>query len=167
MNPNPAESDDSLSEFEFSEEPVDLSQYPPSPVPSDEYLWPGEKPFTAFGQYGDDALDLRVFEQDVYWVDRKGEPHLIVEMSDAYRANVIGFLRDHERFYYTLTLMRSITTMLGETALGRVPAEVLLEDLGVPTLPDLEPDEWLESTPLMRALQRLTPTPRPPVEPTE
>lgn len=24
--------------------------YPPSPVPSDQRLWPGELPFTAFGQ---------------------------------------------------------------------------------------------------------------------
>jgi hypothetical protein len=46
------------------------SPFPSSPVPSDARLWPTGLPFTAFGQFGDDRLDLRVFDQDVYWVDR-------------------------------------------------------------------------------------------------
>jgi hypothetical protein len=56
------------------EQHVNIESFPPSPVPSDERLWPGELPFTAFGQVGADHLDLHVFDQDVYWVDRIGAP---------------------------------------------------------------------------------------------
>jgi len=41
----------------------------PSPVPDDTNLWEGEKPFTAFGQWGSGRMDKRVFSQDVWWVD--------------------------------------------------------------------------------------------------
>lgn len=66
--------------------------YPPSPVPSDARLWPFERPFTAFGQFGEGSLDLRVFDQEVQWVDIRGIPHLLQEMSREYVANVIDFL---------------------------------------------------------------------------
>lgn len=64
----------------------------PSPVPSDARLWPFELPFTAFGHLGEGMLDLRVFDQDVYWVDRVGTPHLVSEMSRDYIENVVTFL---------------------------------------------------------------------------
>lgn len=66
--------------------------YPPSPVLSDVRLWPMELPFTAFGQFDEGALDLRVFDQDIYWVDRLGVSHPLKEMSQEYIANVIAFL---------------------------------------------------------------------------
>jgi hypothetical protein len=57
----------------------------PSPVPSDEgNPWPERAPFTAFGQRGEDQLDLRVFEQCVWWVDRHGVPHALETMSEQY-----------------------------------------------------------------------------------
>ena len=68
----------------------DAEAYPRSPVPSDRRLWPGELPFTAFGQFGENMLDLRVFGQEVGWVDRRGRPHLIAQISDEYIANVIS-----------------------------------------------------------------------------
>lgn len=49
-------------------------------------------PFTAFGQFGEDALDLRVFDQGTNWVDRVGRPHFLAEMDEDYIANVIDFL---------------------------------------------------------------------------
>lgn len=132
-------------------------EYPHSPVPSDADLWPGELPFTAFGQWGEGHLDLRVFDQDVYWVDRFGAPHLLEEMDEAYRRNVIGHLTAHVEGFYAGTLRRATFQMLGDALLGRVSGEVVAGALGAPTLTELTPVEWLESTPLMRRLRRLTP----------
>jgi hypothetical protein len=42
------------------------------PAATDVVLWPDELPFTAFGQFGANFLDLRVFDQDIWWVDRDG-----------------------------------------------------------------------------------------------
>ncbi|MCU1400343.1 MAG: hypothetical protein JWN62_3452 [Acidimicrobiales bacterium] len=55
-------------------------------------LWPGGEPFTDFGQFGVDALHLRVFDQTEWWVDRLGRPHRLDEMTDGSRRNVIVFL---------------------------------------------------------------------------
>ena len=51
-----------------------------------------DRPFTDFGQFGSGKLDLRVFLQDEYWVDKDGTGHLITSMSDEYRSNVIRML---------------------------------------------------------------------------
>jgi hypothetical protein len=42
----------------------------------------------------------------------------------------------------------------GDALLGRISADVVAGELGAPRLTDLTPQEWLESTPLMRALRR-------------
>lgn len=95
------------------------SCFPPSRVPGDADLWPGETPFTSFGQYGIDMLDLRVFDQDVWWVDLFGSPHLIEEMSDEYVANVIAHLEAHVVAFCYDSMRRSLVQMLGDTLLGR------------------------------------------------
>lgn len=78
-------------------------QHPPSPVPADRDLWLGEPPFTRWGQHPHGILDLRVFDQDIWWVDITQQPHRIEEMSDAYVANVIGFLHRYRDYYYLAT----------------------------------------------------------------
>ena len=129
--------------------------YQPSPVPSDARLWPLELPFTAFGQFGEDALDLRVFDQDVFWVDRLGAPHLLKDMSQEYISNVIAFLTDLRDQYFADTQRRSFLQSAGDQILFDEPAgEVLAHALGAPTWEMLSAEEWLESTPLMRSLRR-------------
>lgn len=130
--------------------------YPPSPVPGDRDLWPGELPFTHWGQHEHGTLDLRVFDQDVWWVDISQKPHRITDMSDDYIRNVIGFLLNHCGYYYLATLRRSLYSMLGDTLLGRPNADIVAEELGAPPLSALTPLTWLESTPLMRALRART-----------
>ncbi len=119
-------------------------------------LWPGERPFTDFGQFGVDALDLRVFDQDEWWVDRLGHPHLLVEMPDDYRINVILFLREFAVEYHAANAMREAATALGEAMLGRTAFAVLAPDIGAARVIDCEPSAWLEATPLMRRLRALT-----------
>lgn len=134
-----------------------MSEFPPSPVPSDEHLWPGELPFTAFGQWGEDQLDLRVFDQDVYWVDRLGRPHLLEEMSEEYRRNVVAWLLRYVECYHLSMCLKQLIEVAGEVLYGLPGAETLAVSAGGPWLRDIEPIAWLEATVLMRKLRLLTP----------
>ena len=126
----------------------------PSPVPSDTDLWPGELPFTASGQHEHGRLDLRVFDQDIWWVDIAQQPHRLEQMSDEYILNVIDHLQTHVRGFYRDTIRRGIFQMHGDMLLGRISTDVVAEALGATPLTGLSPSEWLEGTPLMRALRR-------------
>lgn len=128
----------------------------PSPVPQDAELWPGELPFTAFGQFGPDALDLRVFDQDVYWVDRNGDPHRIDEMGEEYVANVTAMLLGRAAEFHAAATLREVAQSAGDALYGRVSGGMLVEDLGIGSLRGTEPQTWLHSTPLMRRLLRAT-----------
>jgi len=128
--------------------------FPPSPVPQDADLWPGELPFTAFGQFGPDYLDLRVFDQDVYWVDRNGDPHLIDEMGEEYVGNVCGMLLERAAELHAAAMLRECAQSVGDALHGRVSGGVLADALGIGSLQGSDARTWLHSTPLMRRLQR-------------
>lgn len=132
----------------------------PSPVPADRDLWPGELPFTAWGQHEHGTLDLRVFDQDVWWVDIAQRPHRIVEMSADYIGNVIDFLVADADYFHCATMRRELVSMAGDLLLGRVPADLVARAVGGPSLTALTAEEWLESTTLMRALRRRATTHR-------
>jgi hypothetical protein len=123
-------------------------------VPSDSDLWPGELPFTAFGQFGNDRLDLRVFDQDRYWVDRHGHPHEIAEMTLGYIENVIVMLDGRAVEFHAATTLRCALQAYGDRLLGRPNGDLLIVAAGAAGIADLDPGVWLESTPLMRALRR-------------
>src|SRR5690349_20382479 len=96
-------------------------EYPPSPVPDDDNLWPGEQPFTHWGQDPPGTLDLRVFWQATWWVSIDQQPHRISDMDDLYIANVIGFLDRNREYYYRATIRRAAITLIGDLLLGRAP----------------------------------------------
>jgi hypothetical protein len=126
--------------------------FPPSPVPQDADLWPDELPFTAFGQFGPDYLDLRAFDQDVYWVDRNGDPHRIDSMGEEYIRNVRAMLLERAAEFHSVSILRECLQSVGDALCGRVSAGVLVSDLGVGSLQESAPQVWLHSTPLMRRL---------------
>lgn len=128
--------------------------FAPSPVPADRDLWPGELPFTAFGQYGPDRLDLRVFDQDVYWVDRNGDPHRIDEMGEEYVTNVTTMLFERAVEFHAASVLRECAQNVGDALLGTVSAGLLVDELGVGSLASTDPTVWLASTPLVRRLLR-------------
>lgn len=76
------------------------------------------------------CLDTRVFMQPTWWVDVLRRPHRITEMSDAYVENVICFLRGNAEYFYEKYRF------------------------GHPMIDAMSAEEWLEATPLMRALLR-------------
>lgn len=49
-------------------------------------------PFTDFGQFGYGHIDKRVLDQDTYWVDIAGRPHVLADMTPEYLDNVLTFL---------------------------------------------------------------------------
>jgi len=129
--------------------------FPESPVPGDRDLWPGELPFTAFGQFGPDQLDLRVFDQDVYWVDRSGDPHVIDSMDREYVRNVTRMLLERADEFHTVYRMRECVQVVGDALLGRVHGSVLADSLGVDAVGDMSASAWIRSTPLLRRLLRV------------
>lgn len=128
------------------------SQYPPSPVPADQDLAPGELPFTAWGQFGDGALDLRVFDQDRYWVDQHGRPNLLDDMARDYLEGVLIFLHRKADHFFASTLRRALMSAIvadlsenynqGQIELWKETAWLL----------SLGPERWLEQTTLVRSL---------------
>ena len=131
--------------------------YPVSPVPSDSDLEAGELPFTAFGQWGPGNMDNRVFDQDTYWVNSDGEAFLLPDMDQVYRCNVIGFLHDHVDYFHLHAALRELAEATSSVLNGYIPGSVLASTLGAPSIASMTPQQWLESTPLMRKLRHLTP----------
>jgi len=126
--------------------------FAPSPVPSDMDLWPGELPFTAFGQFGPDSMDLRVFDQDAYWVDRSGDPHRIESMGREYVENVTRMLLERADEFHVAYQLRECLQSAGDALLGRVNGRVLACSLGIGSVGDVSASAWMRSTPLLRRL---------------
>ena len=124
-----------------------------SPVPSDADLWPGELPFTAWGQHEAGTLDLRVFDQGQWWVDRQQTPHLVTDMSVVHVERVIDMLEALAEYYYLMTVRRDVIQRLGDAMLGRISTDAVADLAGVTPSRDLTPEAWLEGSPLMRALR--------------
>jgi hypothetical protein len=142
---------------------VDQSDfYSVSPVRSDRYLWADEKPFTAFGQYGEGTLDARVFEQDIWWVDINGKPYLLEEMSKEYLTNVIEHLfANVDRFHQASSLRFAIEQLLTIAPTEGRPAN--FEDYKLYVAEKVCPDDysagtWLNTTPLVRRIWSLLDT---------
>lgn len=132
--------------------------YPPSPVPSDRRLWPGELPFTAFGQYGNDAIDVRVFEQDRWWVDRHGRPTLVQDMPQAYVENVIAHLVAYRQQFFVASILRALVQVTGDIEqFGDTAVEPFVSRAVVGPSGWVTAEEWLEATPLMVELRRRSP----------
>lgn len=111
-----------------------------------------EKPFTDFGQFGVGQLDLRVFTQNTYWVDVYGEGHIIDEMSEDYRRNVIIHLLDNARFFHSGLVREQLIVAICQN-FGYEVESSFDSDIA-----EKESLEWIEETPLMQRFRALTPS---------
>ena len=116
----------------------------PSPIPGDSWLTPEEKPFTDFGQFGTDRLDLRVFEQDTWWVDRGGRGHLLDGMSQDYLRNVLVMLYERARNFHLAVTMKRVIEFADAVTREPMYAAFLAGE------PEICEDsmQWLRKTPL-------------------
>jgi hypothetical protein len=143
-----------LPNDERKNSPESKAEYPMSPVPGDASLPEDELPFTAFGQFGADSLDLRVFEQDKYWVNREGKPFLLEEMDRDYLLNVMTFLFDGASYFHLMMLRKTVIEVLSDALNGVENPEILAVQTSN-SISDVEPVQWLNSTPLVRKLNKL------------
>lgn len=127
---------------------------PNSPVPSDTDLYPDDLPFTAFGQFGEDQLDLRVFEQNIYWVNRFGEPFLLVEMTQEYLQNVLVYLYRSVGSLYLGVLNKTMIEIVFDSINGLPNGDLISHEMGT-GITKQNPVEWLASTALMRKINSL------------
>lgn len=127
--------------------------FEPSPVPSDRDLLPGELPFTAWGQHPVGSLDLRVFDQSIWWVDVRQHPHRINEMSSDYLRNVLADLEIGAKRLHLAIVRKQVLEDMTDLASGRIPGHAVAEAFGATATADVSPAVWLASTPLVRALR--------------
>lgn len=113
-------------------------------------LEPDSKPPFDPTQVTPGMLDLRVLHQDAVWVDRFGDVHELAGMGHTYRANVVAHLHAVCQWMWA-------TTAVNELLDTPLAVHQLALEAGVPLTGDLDPHAWLESTPLVRALRRLSP----------
>lgn len=131
--------------------------WPPALIPTDDDVESGQRPFTDFGQYGYGHLDKRVLGQDVYWINIAGVPFFLVDMSPQYRRNVIGFLRTCAEQWWIEELCWDYLDALYQATM-REPDDTIRAPLDhAALLEELGPQGWIEATPLMQRLRKLTP----------
>lgn len=75
-------------------------------------------------------------------------------MSTEYLSNVIGFLLIHAERFHLCSVRRWLFQEVTDIFLLGTSSESLAREIGAPDIADLPANEWLESTPLMRALRR-------------
>jgi len=124
-------------------------------VPTDMFLIGTDRPFTDFGQFGEGQLDIRVFEQNIWWVDIKGKPFFIQDMSLKYVKNVIRHIIKHVDVFYQGAVNRYelLLACVAEVELIYPNVEeylFLLQQFHNPK--GKLPSVWLLNTPLMIAL---------------
>jgi hypothetical protein len=137
----------------MTERPDPVPDTAPLVIPSDETLPPGARPFTDFGQFGYDSIDLRVLDQDVYWVDIAGTPHFLVDLTPQYRRNIISHLLDGAGAWW---LQRLVCALAETDLLVRTDApasEIAAITAAAKQLESLGPEAWMEQTVLMRRLR--------------
>ena len=109
------------------------------------------------------SLDARVLGQDRWWVDATGAPHHLGDLSAGWAANVVAHLY---RRACEMHAVEAVCEALGVdvSAAGHAMWRAALTAAGGRAAPiaAVDPYDWLESQPLIRALRRRHPGIAPP-----
>jgi hypothetical protein len=100
-----------------------------------------------------DHMWLWVFRQHQVWVDFHGSEHEIESMAIEYVQNVQRFCRERAEQIRTLVYIDWVARAL-ELALNGAGVDSARAALEAEPEIEGDPEEWLESTPLMAALRR-------------
>lgn len=101
------------------------------------------------------SIDYRVVDQDEWWVNVRGEPFRLNEMSKDYLRSVYNFMQPKAEEFHFWAVMRTINGIITDLQNGVDNADVLQYQLTGTTIANMEHTEWLNSTPLMRKIQQL------------
>lgn len=97
-------------------------------------------------------LDRRVLDQCRFWVTRQGAVLELSAMSASHLHAVAALLRGKAMWLH----MHAMADLLTGAVEGAGIGEVLAVELGGASIADLDAEEWLATTPLMRAIERET-----------
>ena len=86
------------------------------------------------------------------WVDYYGNQVEIETISREYAANVIAFCQQQAERIHHLVVFDSLLEQIGRVLAGVRPDASVLDDVAAACATD--PLDWLEQTPLFRALRR-------------
>ena len=119
-----------------------------NPVESDLYLPKGEIPFTNFGHGGRGFMDIRVFLQDVYWVNIEGIAFRLDELSTDYLNNILVILFENaETHFATMAKWYALELMSIMSGVIYTPWEYAEKTKETATEMLLStPHEWLNSS---------------------
>ena len=96
------------------------------------------------------TLDRRVLDQAHYWVSSDGQVLELIQMTRDHLSNVLAMLQG---IVVMLHLGAMVDVLFGEPA--ELAAELVTFQLTGSSLASVSPQAWLESTPLVRSIQRL------------
>lgn len=109
-------------------------------------------PFISVDAEERNSLDYRVFLQGVYWVNRDREFLRIDNMSARYLLNVKNMINNNSIIYHTW-LAQQLNDFCKEYPNDEAFIQNVEYEIGI-LLSYSKPDEWVEDTLLMRAINR-------------
>jgi hypothetical protein len=100
------------------------------------------------------TLDARVLWQSKHWVTVEAEVLALADMSDEHLANVVRMLRNHALAIrvHLDAMIDTVLAMLSDEAAAN--AETLTRRALGTSLADFSAEQYLETTPLLRAVRR-------------
>lgn len=99
-------------------------------------------------------FDPRVLHHK-FWIDVNAEVWSLDDLSTGHLQAIVGMLSARSRELYGAEFIETYLRVVMAREQGHVAGEQMVHDLGLPTITDLEPNEWLETTALLRAIRRI------------
>jgi hypothetical protein len=102
---------------------------------------------------GPDTIDRRIVHER-FWIDRHAYVWQIPALATGHIEAVIGMLQhDLADWLYETELLEALIREIAAAEQGTLGEEGLMAALGLPTIANTTPLDWLESTELVRALR--------------
>ncbi len=125
-----------------------------------QYSWfddqaPTNLPFTVFGQYGEDGFDIRVLEQDEWWVNINGEPMLLADMPQEYLRNIKTMLYKKAIVLHASYIQKTMDEIIKDYTQGKINGDILNYEMTGTTVADMPHEEWLASMPLLKRINQI------------
>lgn len=112
-------------------------------------------PFTNFGQFGKGSFDLRVFDQDEWWITREGEGRKLDELSNTSLLEIMNFFFNHAEWFYDIYVTNKMIDFVAAHLEGMDEEQIETNLRRVDELGNTKPHEWLSQTLLIRKINQL------------
>jgi|GEM_PF-6459278 len=100
-------------------------------------------------------FDVRILNQTAYWITRDARILRIENMSTEHIINVVTMLETNPDPYHFAAILDALIDLTDNLACGQPSADLLAYQLTGKSIGDATPEQWLESTPLMRHLRQI------------